>query len=275
MAGRSTASSASRRAALGLAAALVGAPTFAHGAGSQASQACARAAEEGQALRDDGKLFRAREAFAACIRPSCPKVIAKQCDAWLEDVTSRTPSLVVVVESAEGRDLPEARIFVDDAPREDLAQGRAISLDPGPHTVRAEAGALRLEERVVLRERERDRRVVLRPPRPVAVTAPPPKLVAERPVPVVTYALTGVSVVLGAVGAGFGVSAANTYADLERRCPNDCTDSDLLGLRAKTVTADLAFSLAIAAAVGAVVLYVTRPTLYRQSGLASSLSLRF
>lgn len=264
MAVRSTAPSAFLSALVGLT--LIFGTAGAH-AGSAASAACARSAEQGQSLRDEGKLAKAREAFAACLRPECPKVIATECASWLDDVTARQPSIVVVVKTARGADVTDAKVYVDGALRADAALGRLIVLDPGAHVVRAEVGGKLLEETVVVREREKDRRVVLSPPAPPPPQASPVekpiRLVEERPVPVVAYVLSGVAVVIGSFGIGFGVSAANGYADLERTCPNGCTESDILGLRAKTVTADIAFGLAIAATLGAVVVYLTRPVVTR------------
>ena len=261
MAGKSTAPSAFLSALVCLT--LTFGTVAAH-AGSAASAACARSAEQGQSLRDEGKLTKSREAFAACLRPECPKVIATECASWLDDVTARQPSIVVVVKTARGADVTDAKVYVDGTLRADAALGRLIVLDPGAHVVRAEVGGKMLEETVVVREREKDRRVVLAPPAPpqppsVGPIEKPVRLVEERPIPVVAYVLSGVAVVIGSFGVGFGVSAANGYAELERTCPTGCTESDILGLRAKTVTADIAFGLAIAATLGAVVVYLTRP----------------
>jgi hypothetical protein len=139
-----------------------------------------------------------------------------------------------------------------------------VPLDPGPHTVETTVDGKPLSQRFVIREREKDRSVVLEPPRakaPASPPTPPPRFIEERPIPVVSYVLGGVAIVLGATGTVFGVSAASDYANLERTCPGQCTDTDILGLRAKTVTADIAFSLGIAA--GAVVVYLVRPTILK------------
>lgn len=250
---------------------------------SPSSLACAKAAEEGQKARDEGHLFLARERFAQCLRPECPGVISKECAAWLDDVNARIPDLVIAVVDGEGRDVSDASVDVDGVRSPEAASGRAVSLDPGAHTLRVTKGAFVREERVVLRERERGRRVVLRlgpeaPPetpvgrRPTKPVAPP---IPERPVPTLTWALAGVGGVLAAAGTVFGVSAAGSYADLEKRCPNDCTDSDILGLRAKTVTADIAFSLALAAGIGAAVVYFTRPTVVRAPVVVGVTGFRF
>lgn len=266
MAERRTARSASRSLGLLISVVLTSYPGLALSAGSRASVECARAAEEGQTLRDEGKLLRAREAFSRCIRPTCPAVIAKECASWLDDVAARMPSVVVVAKDARGGDLADAKVFVDGTPREGAGRGRALELEPGTHRLRVEGGGLVLEETIVLRERERDRRVELRPPPPAAPPSPPSptKRVAGRPIPTGVYVLSGTSVALGALGAVFGVTAASTYSSLKDRCPSDCTESDLSGLRRLTVTADVAFSLAVVASVSALVLYLTRATVSRE-----------
>lgn len=264
MAAKNTAPSAFRSA---LACAVLTLASTANGAGSAQSKACANAAERGQSLRDEGKLLESRESFAACLRPECPKVIATECASWLDDVTARLPSIIVVVQNGRGADVTDTKVEVDGVVREEAALGRLVVLDPGPHVVRTTLGGKVLEERIVVQEREKGRRVALKPPEPPPSPSIPkeqaPRTVEERPVPVVTYVLSGVAVVLGSFGVGFGVSAANGYADLERTCPASCTESDILGLRAKTVTADIAFSLAIAATIGAAVVYLARPTVTR------------
>lgn len=253
---------------------------------SPSSMACANAAEEGQKARDEGHLFVARERFAQCLRPECPGVIAKECAAWLEDVNARFPDLVIAVVDGDGRDVSDASVEVDGVRSPDAASGRALSLDPGTHTLRVAKGAFVTEERVVLRERERGRRVVLRlGPKPKVETPETPETrrgtkpggerIVERPVPTLTWVLAGVGGVLAAAGTGFGLSAASSYSDLEKRCPNDCTDSDILGLRAKTVTSDIAFSLALAAGIGAAVVYFIRPTVVREPVVAGVAGFRF
>jgi hypothetical protein len=244
--------------------------------------ACAKAAEDGQKARDEGHLFVARDRFAQCLRPECPGVIAKECAAWLDDVNTRFPDLVIAVVDREGRDVSDASVEVDGARSPEAAGGRALFLDPGTHTLRVAKGAFVTEERVVLRERERGRRVVLRlgpkpPPETPEVRRSPftSPQVTERPVPSLTWVLAGVGGVLAAAGTGFGLSAASSYSDLQKRCPNDCTDSDVLGLRAKTVTADIAFSLAIAAGIGAAVVYFTRPTVVREPVVSGVAGFRF
>lgn len=240
---------------------------------SNTSATCAAAAERGQALRDEGKLGAAREAFAQCLRPECPKVIATECATWFDDVGARQPSVVVAVHDERGLDVVGATIRIDGAARDDAGKGRSVPLDPGPHTVETIVDGKPLSQRFVLREREKDRSVVLEPPRskpPDSTPAPPPRFIEERPIPVVSYVLGGVAVVLGATGTVFGVSAASDYADLERTCPTGCTETDILGLRAKTVTADIAFSLGVVAAVGAVVVYLVRPTVLRPATSATT-----
>lgn len=254
-------------------------------AGSPASVACANAAEEGQKARDEGRLFLARDRFAQCLRPECPGVIAKECAAWLDDVNERIPELIVAVVDGDGRDVTDAILEVDGERSVVAASGRAVSLDPGKHSLRAVRGTLATVEHVVLRERERGRKVLLRlgpepppassgsvPSAAVAGRSVPPAL---RPVPTLTWVLAGVGGVLAAAGTGFGLSAANSYSDLKSRCPADCTDSDILGLRAKTVTADIAFSLALAAGIGAAIVYMTRPSVVREPVAVGVAGFRF
>jgi hypothetical protein len=226
-----------------------------------------QAADDGQRLRDEGKLIEARDTFARCLRAECPSVIAKECAAWLDDVAARAPTAIIVMQSASGNDVAAARVLVDGVVRDEAQAGRAITLNPGPHLVRAESPRESAEVSVVLHEREQGRRVVLTLAGPTTSPAvkpaepelPPRPPETARPVPFLTYPLGAVSLVAAGVGAFFAVSASTQYSDLERHCPA-CSESDVADLRRTTLIADVALGTAIVAAAGALFVYLTRPS---------------
>lgn len=220
--------------------------------------ACLQAADDGQRLRDEGKLFDSRAAFARCIRPECPPIVAKECAAWLEELATRQPSIIVVLEDALGHDVGTARVLVDGVLHEEAVAGRMIALDPGPHVVRAESNLGSAETAVILRERDQGRRLVIRFAAPAQDhVRPAPKV--TRPVPLLTYALGGVSVSAAGVGTYFAVGAASQYSDLSRRCPA-CSDGERTNLRSTALAADTFLGLAAATALGAIVIYLMRPS---------------
>jgi hypothetical protein len=220
--------------------------------------ACARAAERGQELRDEGKLIAASAELRGCLDPACPRVIAKECERWLEQVAARTPSVVIVVQDARGRDVLPTKVLVDGEPKPIAKGGRAVELDPGRHVIFVQSAEGAVEEPFVLREGERTRRVTLKLPPPARAepeVAPRP---STRPVPALTWGLGGLAVVSTGLATFFGATAASTYDDLAQRCPA-CTQSEIDGVRSRMLTADIFAGVAVFAAAGALVAYVLRP----------------
>lgn len=271
MAGRSSVPSASdrRRARRAWGLAIVAGPlAWAAPSAAQPASECVRAANQGQTLRDQGKLLSAREELALCSRPQCPKVVATECRKWLEEVSVRIPSVVVALRDASGADVT-ARILVDGKPSDEATSGRALLLDPGPHLFRAESDRGAVERSVVVRERESGLRVVLALPaqQPLPVKAAgerapakaAPSVETSRPVPTFTWIMAGTAVVGAGVGTFFAIDAGTRYSDLKERCP-DCTEAEVSGLRTRSTVADVVVGVAIAAAGVAILSYLLRPS---------------
>lgn len=234
-------------------------------ASAKPASQCVRAANEGQTLRDQGKLLSARDELVVCARPECPKVVAAECRKWLEDVSARIPTVVVALRDGAGADV-SARILVDGKPSEEATAGRAISLDPGPHVFRGESDRGIAERSVVVREREAGQRVVLdlpkaAEPKPPSLLPRPKDPVTEthRPVPAFTWLMAGTAVVGAGVGTVFAIDAGSRFGDLKERCPS-CTEDEVSGLRMRSTVADVAFGVAIVAAGITIVSYLLRPT---------------
>lgn len=242
-------------------------------ASAKPASECVRAANEGQTLRDQGKLLSAREELVVCARPECPKVVAAECRKWLEDVSARIPTVVVSLRDGAGADV-SARILVDGKTSEEATAGRAISLDPGPHVFRAEADRGNAERSVVVRERESGQRVVLELPKTIAPPSAPPAPKREpvtethRPVPTFTWLMAGTAVIGAGVGTVFAIDAGTRFGDLKERCPS-CTEDEVSGLRLRSTVADVAFGVAIVAAGITVVSYLLRPTVTTTRPVAS------
>src|SRR5262249_27875401 len=158
---------------------------------------------------------------------SCPRLLRKDCSAWLTDVEERLPTVVFAARDAAGRDLTEVRVSLDGVLVAGDLNGRALAVDPGPHTARFEAAERALEERFVAREREKGRllAVVLgaaerprEPPAPEPPRQPSPQPAPRRKVPAASWVLGGVSV-LGAAGfTYFWLSAVSRAKGLRDSC---------------------------------------------------------
>src|SRR5688572_26409323 len=100
--------------------------------------ACIAQSERGQLDRDEGRLLEAREAFVACSREDCPRVVRKDCQEFLADLERRVPTVLLVARDSDGRDLTRVRVKVDDKPFAEMLGATALPIDPGSHRFRFE-----------------------------------------------------------------------------------------------------------------------------------------
>lgn len=257
---------ASRKRAAFFVAALITTFPFCEAA-AQDVQACVAAAGRGQDLRSNGHLSAAREAFLVCASARCPQVVRSDCTRWVADTEANTPT-VVLAATAGGRDITDVRASLDGAPMASSLDGKATRVDPGPHTLRLEhAGQVR-EERVVLAEGEKNRKITVEfvavapgapPPATVTTAATPPERNAPSPPsaarlptpdaapkpPVLAYVLGGVGVAaLGGFGY-FGLAGKADYRELQRTCNAACSDAQIGKVRNELVVADVSLVVAV------------------------------
>jgi hypothetical protein len=199
------------------AAAAVAAPASSGTARADQIEVCASAAMTAQRLQRDGRLQSARQALVTCSGPGCPNEVRALCDDLFSRIDASQPTLILGARDEQGRDIVAAAVYVDNVRVADSLDGRAILLDPGPHTLRFErAGSPPVEESIVLREGQKNRSLV--------VVVPGPTLVASSssPIPTASY-------VLGAIGIlGLGVFAALAVDGQSRydACnPHGCSQS--------------------------------------------------
>jgi hypothetical protein len=256
--------------ALSAALAIVG--VLPHGSASaEDARSCIAAADDGQRIRDQGKLIDARSQFARCANEKCPAEIRKACASWLADLDQRQPLVVLAARDSHGQDLVQVHVTMDGAQLTDTLDGRAIPVDPGPHTFRFEAPpALPSEQTIVARERDKTRVVnvvmgdaaeahVAATPVPVPVLpAPETPSVDRTPV----YLLGGVGVLALGSFAYFGVTGQHDKNALANSCApsHSCAQDDVSAAHTKLIVADASL------AVGVVALAVATVWLLRSSG---------
>lgn len=212
---------------------------------------CLTAPVEGQKLRRDGKLLSAHERFAVCARNSCPAEVVQACARWAHEVEAAIPSVVISVRDEEGHDLPGGQMSIDGEASTPIGV-RAVELDPGEHRVIVERADKRHEERVVLREGEKNRMVTVtfpsrRPaPKPSPTPLPPPPQPWWTPMRVAGVTIGATGVVVTSVGGALALFAKRDYDDARSSCANGAVDD----CPASAVTAaDSARSRATAATV--------------------------
>jgi hypothetical protein len=236
--------------------------------------ACVTAYERSQVLRKEGKLRRAREELRTCSRGTCPALVRTDCVAWLDQVESSYPSIVIRAEK-DGADVAAVRVVEDNEVIATRLDGKAIELEPGEHVFRFETdGAPPVSLTMVVHEAEKNRVV------PVHFAGPHKEPLASaasadgadttsRPVPVGVYALGGV----GLAGlAGFTVLGAigkSNESSLKSSCSPNCAKSDIDSVRAKYLAADVSLAIGVASLATAAIWYLARPTEHAPSALTA------
>ncbi len=194
-------------------------------------EACASASEHGQSLRNDRKWHAAREEFLACAQARCPEIVRTDCEQWLGELDRAMPTVIVSAKDDRGSDLLDVRLLVDGELLAERADGRAVSLDPGPHQLRYEhAGSPPILDSIVAREAEKDRRlsvhfVTPRAERSDRITTPR----AHRPL--LAYALGAAGVVSLGAFVYLDVNGQSQYDHCKDA--RTCTPSDLDALDTK------------------------------------------
>ena len=127
---------------------------------AQDKNACIDADTQGQELRLKGHWRDAEVLFQTCLRLQCPAAVAQDCTARYDDVRSSMPTLLVAAQQPDGTDTVDARLVIDGQVVAPSLSATAFEVDPGEHLVTIQHdGWLAPEERVVVREREKDRRL--------------------------------------------------------------------------------------------------------------------
>jgi hypothetical protein len=236
---------------LALGACVVAAPP----ASADVPQACLVAHESSQKLRADGKLREARAELLSCAQETCPKLVRQDCTEWLSQVEASMPTVVVGARDAAGQDVLDARVLFDGREIAARLDGKPIAVDPGPHTLRVEMrNGAATEEKIVIREGEKDRVVVLAfgAPKKAGAHAPASPAVSgaadqapRRGVPASVFVLGAVGVVgLGAFAYLGGTGTAKLH-DMRDTCAPSCDPSDVDAVKTKIRIGDAALAVGV------------------------------
>ena len=239
-----------------LAGCIIGVSVFAPALAAAGTKECIAAADDGQKLRDEGKLTAARDKFIACSAKACPGAVAKQCSAWLVDAEKDMPSITFRALDDQGKETLDVKVSVDGAQVATAIEARAIPADPGEHIVKFErADGVSVEDKVLLRPGEKNRIIqlsfqpkmvtpVAKPGVPVTPTAPEESQGLR--VPLVAWIGLGVGVAGGVMTAAFAVSANSDESHLRETCAPKCDPADKSAIDTKVVFANIGLGLGIA-----------------------------
>ena len=239
--------------AVGVAAASLATTTAAYAGPKE----CVAAADEGQKLRDDGKLNAAREKFIACAAKACPGAVSKQCSQWLVETEKDMPTMTFRALDDQGKETVDVKVMVDGGKVSDTIDAHALALDPGEHKVRFErADGRAIEEKVLLRPGEKNRLIELtfqvktapapEPPKVVAPPAPAPEADHGFHIPLLGWVGLGVGVAGGVMAAAFALSANSDESHLRSTCAPACDSSEKSSIDTKVLLANVGFGVGVA-----------------------------
>jgi hypothetical protein len=167
--------------------------------------ACIDAHGAGQEQRLKSHWLDAEKSFKLCARSTCPSVIVTDCVRWYDELRAAIPGVIVAAKAPDGSDTMDASLIIDGARVADHLSAMSIEVDPGEHTIALEhSGWPSVAQKVVLREGEKERRVILSfaadgsEPMPAAVPS-------GRPSPLLGILLVSTGVVAAAVSIPLGV----------------------------------------------------------------------
>lgn len=271
---------------------VVGATSEASGQTADEKKACIGGYERAQELRKQGKLRGSKEQLLVCSRPTCPKVLRDECSKWLDEVQASMPSVVVEGRDADDRETAQIKVSVDGVVVAERLDGRSIDVDPGPHVFAFQHGDATSEQSVLIREGERNRKLVAsfakkreptadvstkrdetrrgrdaasssssrpEPTSPTPIDDDASSAVTRRPVRPITYAFAGLTVIGAAGFATFALIGKNKAGELATSCSPRCATRDVDDLRRTYLVGDIALGVSIIALGAAVVTHATRP----------------
>jgi hypothetical protein len=221
-------------------------------AAAEDAASCIAANDSGNDFRVRGQLIAAKAEFLKCTAASCPEIIRQECAGAVTRVEASTPTIVIAVTDADGKDVSAGRMFVDGVERADAHTGRSIALDPGEHRIRFGASDGRgAEASFVAREGEKNRTVrIALPgaagPRSPATVVPGDRTDSDKP-SWTAWAAGGAGVAALGSFALFALSGKAQERDLEQRCAPDCPDAEVDELYRKYLFADVSLGVSVVA----------------------------
>jgi len=225
--------------------------------------------EQAQDARLAGQLLSARRLLRECSATACPALVSRDCVGWLSELEQQVPS-VIFRAVKDGEDVVTLKVSEGEQLLTDSLTGTPLELDPGPHHFVAELAGFAPQDATYVLQAGDKARVVLfdfSSPKPAPAAAaraanPAPAMVRPtepRPIPKLSYALSGVTLAATVSGSVFGALALAKHKSVEQRCAPLCADRDVRGVKQLALASDISFALALLGAGATVYSYASRP----------------
>lgn len=208
------------------------------------AQVCPEAALEGQSLRDAHRLVEARDHFRTCAREDCPRVVQRDCVAWLADLERNLPTIVLAAKDASGRDVIAVRVSMDGREVATKLDGQSLALDPGEHAFLFEqSDGTQTTVPALVNEGEKNKVIgavmgALVARLPDGPTPSPEKGSVLRPL---SYVLGGTGVLAAGFGATFGLLAMSEKSRANCSSAGVCAPAPLADARRDATFATIGF----------------------------------
>jgi hypothetical protein len=216
----------------------------------EAIQGCLDASVRAQEDRRAGKLVSSRRELLVCAAQACPSEVQRLCAKWLIDIDAATPTVVFELTDSRGQSRSDVEVRVDGALLSGKLDGRALSVDPGPHTFTfATAGEPLVTRRLTAFEGEKNRKLTidLTPAKPDSPKVPPPTRIRVHPA---AWALGAVSLAGLAFFAGFGGHSLSLES-----CQPTCSDAEVRRIQNERIAADVCLSVGAASLAAAAITF--------------------
>lgn len=234
---------------------------------SEALSQCVEAHERAGMLRIEERWEEARVAMNSCASERCPLAIRTDCARWLEELSAKLPTLIVVIERDDDGEHP-VRLSLDGRELQLSEPLRPIEVLPGTHRLEFTLPSYApLSYDVSVGVGEKNKVVRVRFERETKTAAPPPpaapaplKTASTRPVPTVTYLLAGGAILAAGTSGSLLAAALSRRSTARERCAPGCYDGQREEVDRLLLGADIAAAGSLAFAGLAIYTFVSRPT---------------
>lgn len=231
------------------------------------ANACIQAYEQVQSDRRAGELRVARAQAILCAADRCPKALSRDCARWIVEIETSLPTLVLQARDDSEGELTAVRVSIDGSPLVAGLDGKAVFVDPGPHTLRfVNADGTVVESKIVVLEGEKSRKVAALFTRERRLRLSPLRRAA--------WVAAGLSAAQLGGALAFGVLGNSKRAELDRaKCAPRCNPADVDSISRSYAISDLLLGGGTATALAAAAFYLFDRTPKPSTGASRSLVL--